>query len=114
MAKKKGELELFKQIWRDRPHKSQVSGAPISEFSPVIFSHILSKGAYPGFRLYRKNIWIITPGEHYMWEHGDRKRLMAETNINHKMWRLKQKLHDELVAEYHTYDKYTFPNDLEE
>lgn len=69
-AKKKptGELGVFELIWADRPHKSHFSGAPIAEFQPVHFMHILSKAKnqYPHFKLYPPNIVLGTEEEHYV------------------------------------------------
>ena len=84
--KKTGELDLFKEIWKERPHFCEVSGKPIHEFSVGLFSHVLSKGSYPGFRLYKKNIVLCLYSWHTQWEVGDRnvpelqfKKVLAET-----------------------------------
>ena len=68
-----GELELFKSIWNERPHISEISGLPIQRFDPTSFHHILTKGAYPEARLDKDNIIIVTRGEHnalhsYSWQ----------------------------------------------
>ena len=76
------ELDLFKEIWRERPHYSEVSGEPLDGFSPVYFSHILTKGAYPEHRLNKENIVLKTYDEHRMWESGDRDKLR-----NIPMWK---------------------------
>jgi len=68
------DIEFFKQIWEERPHYSGVSGAFLGdEFNVVFFSHILTKGAYPRFRHYPKNIVLMTFDEHQEWEFTDRK-----------------------------------------
>lgn len=64
----KGELQLFIQIWNERPHISEVSGKRLGEFNVCFFSHILTKGAYPGFRLTPENIVLKTCEEHQDWE----------------------------------------------
>lgn len=69
---KTGELALFKEIWNERPHFCEVSGKPLKEFSVGLFSHVLTKGAYPGFRLYKKNIVLCTYEWHQTWEIGNR------------------------------------------
>jgi hypothetical protein len=71
-----GELNVFKEIWAERPPECEVCKRSV-EFSPYIFSHVLTKGAYPGFRLYKKNIIIKCweydgTGCHQQWETGDR------------------------------------------
>lgn len=66
--KKTGELELFKEIWNERPHESEVSGELIYEFSVSCFAHVLSKGAYPSYRLDKRNIVLMTPEEHHLFD----------------------------------------------
>lgn len=73
-----GELKLFKMIWESRPHRCEVCGKEIKNFSHNIFSHILSKGSYGELRLDENNIWIMCydfnnergwGGCHLKWEH---------------------------------------------
>lgn len=61
---KNDEYNLFKEIWNERPHKSEVSGIPIDKFDKKNFHHILTKGAYPEHRLNKDNIVILTFNEH--------------------------------------------------
>ena len=65
-----GELEMFKDIWMNRPHVSQLSGRPISFFSVANFAHILSKKKYPYFRLNPDNIILLTMDEHSLFDNG--------------------------------------------
>ena len=48
-----GELQVFMEIWKERPHFSEVSGRPLLPLGHPEwirqFSHILSKGAFPSF-----------------------------------------------------------------
>ena len=67
------ELLMFKQIWDERPHFCEVSGKPIRFFHPACFSHVLAKGAYPKFRLYKKNIVLCLYEWHHKWEFETRK-----------------------------------------
>lgn len=67
------ELLMFKQIWEERPHFCEVSGKPIRFFHPACFSHVLAKGAYPKFRLYKKNIVLCLYEWHHKWEFETRK-----------------------------------------
>jgi len=68
-----GELQLFKEIWEERKHVSEISGQPLGEFNVHMFSHILTKGAYKKFRLRKDNIKLVTPEEHDLWEfHRDK------------------------------------------
>lgn len=59
-----GELELFKEIWNERPHISEISRKPIPMFDINCFHHILTKGAFPEHRLNKENIIILTRSEH--------------------------------------------------
>ena len=68
-----GELELFKKIWSERPHVSELSGKEIRIFDPHSFHHLLTKQAYPEHRLVSDNIVILTRAEHnaahsYSWQ----------------------------------------------
>lgn len=64
----KGELQLFIEIWNERPRISEVSGIALRDFNPCNFSHILTKGAYPRYRLNKENIVLKTFYEHQEWE----------------------------------------------
>ena len=72
-----GEKEVFEKIWEGREHKCFVCGVNINEPLPINFSHILSKGAYPKFRLNPDNIVIKCAGCHRRYEFGD---------ISHSRW----------------------------
>lgn len=67
-TKPTGELELFKEIWLERPHKSELSGENL--LSPTNlkwinqFLHVLPKSLYPKFRLNKDNILLGLPEEH--------------------------------------------------
>ena len=56
---------FFKQIWKERPHKSEISGRYLGkEASSAFFHHILPKNKYPEFRLDEENIILLTIDEH--------------------------------------------------
>ena len=62
------------EIWNERKHKSEVSGEELPrEPMAWMFSHVLTKKAYPAFRLNKKNIVLMTYQEHQDWEFGDRQ-----------------------------------------
>lgn len=65
-----GEAKTFLEIWEKRPHRSQLSGHPITEFNVFCFAHILSKGTYRKFRLVEENILLITSNEHIQQHNG--------------------------------------------
>ena len=60
------QLALFKEIWNEREHISELSGDKISMFDVFCFHHILTKAAYPKFLLFKSNIVILTRAEHRM------------------------------------------------
>lgn len=61
------DISFYKEIWEERPHVCEITGAKI-EFSPIVFSHILSKGAYPEYRYKKENIMLVTARIHQIWE----------------------------------------------
>ena len=104
--KKSGEAELFEKIWASRPHVSEVSGEPLPDkgvdFYPNgtdkwygYFSHVLSKGAFPGFRLKEENVILMTPQEHDMWE-GAKKSLCTGPE-----WDFVWERFEQLEEDYH-------------
>ena len=92
MPKPSGELALFMAIWASRPHVCFITGEPIREFNVSCFAHILAKGSYPKFRLYDKNIMLVTKQAHYEYDNGDR----GAPEFAHVM-----KIHDELITKYY-------------
>lgn len=57
--------DFFLQIWRKRPHVSEVSGDYLGkEPLSVFFHHILPKEKYPEARLDEDNIILLTLDEH--------------------------------------------------
>src|SRR5687768_1891279 len=67
--KKKAErsqmLGIFQEIWKERPHKSEVSGIRIyGEILTVYFHHILEKEKYPQAKIDKENIILLTWEEH--------------------------------------------------
>jgi hypothetical protein len=56
---------LFRKIWKQRPHVSEISGTPLGkEALSVYFHHILPKNKYPQFRNDEENIIFLTADEH--------------------------------------------------
>lgn len=92
MPKPTGELALFQAIWATRQHICQVSGEPIKEFDIRCFMHVISKKAYPAYRLFDKNILLVTPDIHHEYDFGNKsKEMFAKVN----------QLHDELIESYY-------------
>ena len=71
--KKTGELELFIEIYNERPHVSYISEEPIRQFDVSCFAHVLNKNVYPELRLEKINIALITKEEHRIFDRGTLK-----------------------------------------
>ena len=93
---KEAEWKMFREIWNERPHYSEISGAFLGdEYNPSCFAHILSKGAYEGLRTYKPNICLMTPEEHHVFDHQTDK---AKSDPKYaKVFRMK----DELMEYYY-------------
>ena len=56
---------FFKEIWKERPHQSEISGVYLGkEASSAFFHHILPKNKYPEIRMDKENIILLTIDEH--------------------------------------------------
>lgn len=59
------QVAFFLQIWKKRPHKSEISGENLgSEPLTIFFHHILPKEKYPQAWLDEDNIILLTWEEH--------------------------------------------------
>lgn len=64
----KSKKELYRYVWENRPHVSEVSGKPL--FPPNHFkfhwqfAHILNHGRYPKYKFNPENIMLMLPDEH--------------------------------------------------
>lgn len=59
------QRDMFLNVWKKRPHKSEVSGAYLgSEPMSTYFHHILPKEKYPEACLDEENIILLTLEEH--------------------------------------------------
>ena len=80
--------EFFLQIWKKRPHKSEVSGTYLgSEALSTYFHHILPKSKYPEACLDEENIILLT------WEEHDQVEMdpTRYEEVNKRLQQLKQK-----------------------
>lgn len=83
--------DFFLQIWRKRPHYSEVSGKWLgSEPLTIFFHHILPKEKYPGASLDEENIVLLTLEEHEQVE-MDMYRF-EEINLKRNYLKIKYKL----------------------
>jgi|TARA_R100000081_G_C4752643_1_gene135262 hypothetical protein len=62
------QKQLFEFVWSTRDHFSEVSGKPLLPRHDYRwhwqFAHVLSKGAFPKYRLNPDNIMLMLPEEH--------------------------------------------------
>jgi len=91
-----GELTLFRQIYEQRKGLCQVTWQRV-DFHPTSFLHVLSKGAYPRFRLYKKNIVMTLPDIHHLYDNGSKEYLLSIYPKAIFIYDLK----DELKTEYY-------------
>jgi hypothetical protein len=80
--------DFFLQLWKKRPHKSEVSGDYLgSEPLHVFFHHILAKEKYPEAKLDEENIILLTLDEHSNVESD----IYRYEEVNKRREQLKQK-----------------------
>lgn len=91
-----GEGNMFVEIWEEREHVSFVTGLilPTPDPRTYYFSHVLTKGAYPKFRLNKENIVFMTLKEHQIWE------FRRHTVKDHEDWKKVFQLALKLKREY--------------
>jgi len=80
--------EMFMQIWKKKPHKSEISGTYLgSEALSTYFHHILPKSKYPEACLDEENIILLT------WEEHDQVEMdpTRYEEVNKRREQLKQK-----------------------
>lgn len=57
--------ELFRQIWSERAHVSEISGTRLGpEPLSTMFHHVWPKKKFPALKYVKCNIVLITPDEH--------------------------------------------------
>jgi hypothetical protein len=105
-VKPTGEKIVFEQIWGEREHKSFLSGLPLDAYKGdkwySLFAHILSKAQnkYPKFKLYKKNIVLLTPDEHRMLDQGTIEEREVYAKEQGCDWDVILELKEELKYEY--------------
>ncbi len=57
--------DMFIEIWNERPHRSEISGASLGmEPRTYMFDHAIEKSTHPEFKFNKKNIILCTGDEH--------------------------------------------------
>lgn len=98
-----GEAEVFKEIWSERRRVSFISKEPLgNEARTWYFAHVIPKGKYPAFRLYKKNIVLLTFKEHEIWDNASKRKDVEDDPRWKKIFDLERELIDEYVKLYDT------------
>lgn len=90
IEEKSSMREMFLKIWKQRPHKSEISGERLgTEPLSIFFHHILPKEKYKDAMLDEENIILLTLDEHanvendiYRYEEVNKRREYLKTKYN--------------------------------
>ena len=90
IEEKSSMREMFLRIWKQRPHKSEISGERLgTEPLSIFFHHILPKEKYKEAMLDEENIILLTLDEHanvendiYRYEEVNKRREYLKTKYN--------------------------------
>ena len=90
IEEKSSMREMFLRIWKQRPHKSEISGERLgTEPLSIFFHHILPKEKYKDTMLDEENIILLTLDEHtnvendiYRYEEMNKRREYLKTKYN--------------------------------
>lgn len=74
------QQELFRWVWDNRAHRSEVSGKPLGDtMNAWFFAHILPKSIYGLYKLKAFNIVLLTEDEHTLYDQNtDKAKDMPE------------------------------------
>lgn len=90
IEEKSSMCEMFLRVWKQRPHKSEISGERLgTEPLSIFFHHILPKEKYKNAMLDEENIILLTLDEHtnvendiYRYEEVNKRREYLKTKYN--------------------------------
>ena len=90
IEEKSSMREMFLRVWKQRPHKSEISGERLgTEPLSIFFHHILPKEKYNQAALDEENIILMTLDEHsnvesniYRYEEVNKRREYLKTKYN--------------------------------
>jgi hypothetical protein len=106
-----GELKMFEHIWDTREHISFLSDKPLGVVKNGhmwvnVFAHVLAKGLakYPKFKLYSKNVILLTPEEHNLLDFCSEAQRQAYAAVNGCDWQKVYDFREELKEEYKLLD----------
>lgn len=72
-----GEFKLFMQIFAETKGVCRITGKQL-KFDVSNFAHVLSKGSFAKYRLYRPNIVQIDPDIHRLYDSASEERLISK------------------------------------
>lgn len=98
--KASGEGILFNTILSTREHISFISGLYIENIDHNNCHHVLTKKDYPNFRLFDKNIILLTNIEHNLIHFGTISQREKYAKENNCSWDKLYKLKEELKLKY--------------
>lgn len=104
--KNSGQKELFDQIWKQREHKSWLTGKSLDKFEgtdfyPNLFAHLLSKLNYKKWKLKPDNIILLTPEEHRLLDQGtEEQRQEYKYKVEKQGYKCDWEKLYELIEEY--------------
>jgi hypothetical protein len=100
---KLSEKEAFRQSYLNRGGVWFLTGEKVllEDLTATNFAHVLPKGRYPRFRYFPKNIVLLKPMQHHIFDKGTcdqrEKRQKLHPNEN---WKALYELQADLMAEY--------------
>lgn len=115
--KPSGEKDFFLEVWDSTPinqRKSFISGINLTRYEDTnvfhcIFSHTISKGAYPKYKFFKDNICLLDPFEHHLLDSCTKQQRdeyaedMKKNGIT-VSWDKLYKKREELLAKYPNID----------
>ena len=99
------QIDVFNQIWEEREPYCFITGIylgskeyllSINKFH-FVFHHVLRKGNYPRFKLYKQNIIMVSPDVHFNIE----TKGLIELSTHDKRYEKLKLLYEKLKQEYY-------------
>ena len=84
-----GEKALNDKIYVERGGVCGITGLPVPN-KPINFLHVLSKGAFPKFRLKRYNVLLVVERIHDLYDNSSKEKLLAEFPKAIRIYQLKE------------------------
>lgn len=88
----KANEKFYRWMWEHKPHYCEETMRPLSKYSAIYISHILTRGAHPDMATDPRNVNILCGAMHNKWEFGDRKTM--------RIYRKNQRIIEKLKQEY--------------